>query len=244
MNRAGLFVALAIAVIAGGLFAIYPQFDIAISRFMFDQVDPGFVPGPAMTILREAARFGVALVAAPAFVAVALKLVAPHRPMLIPGRAAVLMIATLAIGPGLISNVVLKDHWHRPRPVEVTEFGGGAHFVPWWDPRGECAANCSFVAGEPSGAFWTVAAASYAPLPWRPLAYGAAVIFGLAVGFVRMAAGGHFFSDVVFAGVLTFLVVWLAHARLYRWRNRPSDAAIENAIARIVSRRQKDNGRD
>ena len=244
MNRAGLFVALAIAVIAGGLFAIYPQLDIAISRLMFEQVDPGFVPGPAMTFLRAAARLIVALVAAPAFIAVVLKLVAPKRPMLIPGRAALLMIATLAIGPGLISNVVLKEHWHRPRPVQVTEFGGSAHFIPWWDPRGDCAANCSFVAGEPSGAFWTIAAASYAPLPWRPLAYGAAITFGLAVGLLRMAAGGHFASDVVFAGVFTFLVIWLAHARLYRRRNRPSDAAIENAIAGIVSPGKKADGRD
>jgi len=244
MNRAGLFVVVAIAIIAGAMFAIYPQLDLAISRLMFEQVDSGFVPGAAMKVLREAARFVVALIAAPAFIAVALKLIAPKRPMLIPGRAALLMIATLAIGPGLISNAVLKDHWHRPRPVQVTEFGGNSHFTPWWDPRGECVANCSFVAGEPSGAFWTIAAASYAPPPWRPLAYGAAIIFGLAVGLLRMAAGGHFASDVVFAGVFTFLVIWLAHARLYRWRNRPSDAAVENAIARIVSPRQKADGRD
>jgi lipid A 4'-phosphatase len=244
MKLASQYVILANAVIAGAVFAYYPQLDFAISRLLFEQVDPGFVPGAAMKVLREAARLIVALVAAPAFIAVALKLIAPKRPMLIPGRAALLMIATLAIGPGLISNVVLKDHWHRPRPVQVTEFGGSAHFTPWWDPRGECAANCSFVAGEPSGAFWTIAAAGYVPPPWRPLAYSAAIVFGLAVGLLRMAAGGHFASDVVFAGVVTFLVIWLAHARLYRWRNAPSDAAIEKAIVRIVSRGKKDDGRD
>ena len=32
----------------------------------------------------------------------------------------------------------------------LTEFGGTGHFVPWWDPRGDCPKNCSFIAGEPS----------------------------------------------------------------------------------------------
>src|SRR6185312_4140072 len=85
------------------------------------------------------------------------------------------------------------------------------------------------VAGEPSGAFWTMSAASYAPLPWRPYAYGAAIAFGLAVGALRMAFGGHFFSDVIFAGVFTFLIIWLVHALLYRWL-RISDETLEDWI--------------
>ena len=61
------------------------------------------------------------------------------------------MVATLALAPGLLTNVILKSHWGRPRPIDVVEFGGDQHFVPWWDPRGDCPDNCSFVAGEPSG---------------------------------------------------------------------------------------------
>src|SRR5439155_19605392 len=142
-------------------------------------------------------------IAAAAFIAVAIKLVLPRRPMLIPGRGAVLMIATLTLAPGLLANVILKDEWGRPRPQEIEAFGGREHFVAWWDPRGDCPTHCSFVAGEPSGAFWTLAPATLVPPPWRALAYGAAVAFGSAVGVLRMAAGGHFFTDVVFAGVVT-----------------------------------------
>ena len=244
MTRAGLLVVLAIAVIGGAVFAIAPQLDLELERVLFERIAPDFEPGTAMKLLREAARFVVALVAAPAFVAVALKLLAPERKMLVPARAALLMIATLAIGPGLVTNVILKDHWHRPRPHQVTEFGGPLHFVPWWDPRGGCPTNCSFVAGEPSGAFWTVAAASYAPPQWRALAYAGAITFGIAVGVLRMAAGGHFASDVLFAGVLTFVVIWLAHALMYRWmRERLSDDAIERALIGIVRRGKKQSGR-
>jgi hypothetical protein len=63
----------------------------------------------------------------------------------------------MASGAGLMANVLLKDHWGRSRPIDVTQFGGNERFVAWWDPRGNCASNCSFVSGDVSGAFWTVA---------------------------------------------------------------------------------------
>jgi membrane-associated PAP2 superfamily phosphatase len=144
------------------------------------------------------------------------------------------MIATLALGPGLVTNVILKDNWSRPRPIDVTEFGGEEHFRAWWDPRGECAKNCSFVAGEPSGAFWTLAPAALTPPAWRALAYGAALTFGAASSFVRMTQGGHFFSDCVFAGVFTFLLIWTAHGILYRWRTRLTDEQVEGALERVA----------
>ena len=106
--------------------------------------------------------------------------------------------------------------------------------MPWWDPRGDCPKNCSFVAGEPSGAFWTLAPAAVTPPQWRVLAYAAALAFGASVGLLRIAGGGHFFSDVVFAGVFTFLVIWLTHGFLYRWRTRIADESVERLIERIT----------
>jgi hypothetical protein len=34
---------------------------------------------------------------------------------------------------------------------------------------------------------------------------------------VRMAQGGHFLSDVVFAMLFTWLIAWLAHSLVFRW---------------------------
>jgi len=150
------------------------------------------------------------------------------------GRAIVLLLASLALAPGLLVNVALKEHWNRPRPILVREFNGPDRFVAWWDPRGECRHNCSFIAGEASGAFWTLAPAALAPPPVRIFAYAAAIAFGTAVGVLRMAFGAHFFTDVVFAGVFTFLIVWIVHGALYRWRRTAiSDAAFERAIERV-----------
>ena len=47
-----------------------------------------------------------------------------------------------------------------------------------------------------------------------------------------MSGGGHFFTDVVFAGVFTFLVIWTMHGLIYRWRRtRTTDEAVEQSLA-------------
>ena len=59
-------------------------------------------------------------------------------------------------------------------------------------------------------------------------------MFGTAVGVLRMAAGAHFFTDVVFAGVFAFLVIWLTHGWLYRWRRtRITDDDVERVVERV-----------
>ena len=237
MNRTGLLIALAVAAAVGITFGAYPQLDLDLAALFYDPERLGAWLGNLRAVLwaRWISTWLIAFVAAPAGIALIMKLLVPHRPMLIRGRAVLLMLATLALAPGLLANNLLKDHWGRPRPVDVTEFGGNDHFVAWWDPRGNCPKNCSFIAGEPAGAFWTLAPAALVPPPWRALAYGGAVAFGAGVGVVRMAGGGHFFSDVVFAGVFTFLVIWLAHGLLYRAQaTRISDAAVERALEAIA----------
>lgn len=251
MNRTGLAIALAIAVVVGVVFAVDPRLDLAISALFYDPHKGLFKVNaqPWVNHTRDAARYLIALIAAPAFLAVVGKLLLPRRRMLVGGRAALLLIATLALGPGLLTNGILKDHWARSRPIDVKELGGADRFVPWWDPNGDCPANCSFIAGEASGAFWTLAAAALAPPQWRVLAYGGALTFGTAIGLLRIAGGGHFFTDVAFAGVFTFLLIWLLHGLIFRWApTRLTDAAIERlfvkagealrAAAAVVLRRQ------
>jgi len=236
MNRTGLLIALGVGAAVGVVFALYPQLDIAISRLFFNEQYRVFPVQYSLVArnLRDVFTYLIAAIAAPAFIALAIKLVMPRRPMLISARAALFLIATLALAPGLMANVILKENWGRPRPPEVTEFHGVEQFRPWWDPRGSCLSNCSFVAGEGAGAFWTVAPAALAPPPLRPLAYAAAFAFGAAAGLLRLSGGAHFFSDVVFSGVFTFVIVWVVYGLIYRWRTRLTDRQIERAIERIV----------
>jgi membrane-associated PAP2 superfamily phosphatase len=233
MNRAGLLVALAIAATAGLVFGISPDLDILIAHQFFDPATKLFMLKNWIFWLREASLwFVTALVLVPVG-AVVLKLLRPNARLLVPGRAVVFLTASLALGPGLYVNVILKEHWGRSRPIDVPQFAGTERFLPWWDPRGNCPKNCSFVSGDASGTFWTLAPAALAPPVWRPLAYGAAIAFGAFVGVLRMALGAHFFTDIVFAGVFTFLIVWIVHGLIYRWpRTRLDDETIERDLER------------
>jgi lipid A 4'-phosphatase len=236
MNRTALVVALAVAILVGVAFGVDPQLDLDISALFYDPATHTFIASnwDWVPYARDAASWLITLIVAPAFFAVAGKLILPGRRMLITGRAALFLIVTLALGPGVLANLILKDHSARMRPVDVIQFGGSERIMPWWDPRGPCPNNCSFVAGEASGAFWTLAPAALAPPQWRPLAYAAALVFGAAMGVLRMAGGGHFFSDVVFAGVFMFLVVWTFHGLIYRWRaTRLTDEAVERPLERV-----------
>ena len=235
MNRTGLVIALAIAAVVGVVFGVYPRLDLAISAPFYDPQAGYFKVNvqPWSNNSRDAARYLIALIVAPAFLAVVGKLLLPRRRMLVRGRAALFLILTMALGPGLLTNAILKDNWARSRPIDVKELGGTDRFMPWWNPFGDCPANCSFVAGEASGAFWTLAPAALAPPQWRVAAYAGALTFGIAVGALRIAAGGHFFTDVVFAGVLMFLLAWLFHGLLFRWAaTRPTDDAVERPLVR------------
>jgi lipid A 4'-phosphatase len=59
-------------------------------------------------------------------------------------------------------------------------------------------------------------------------------VFGIVTSGLRMAFGGHFFTDVAIAGLVTFLVIWLAFALVYRWpRSRLSDERIDAALTRF-----------
>jgi membrane-associated PAP2 superfamily phosphatase len=239
MNRTGLIVALALAAAVGMAFGLFPELDLRIARPFYEFVDASHNAfalrlSPPLMLARDLGLWVGTVLILPAVAALVIKLILPKRKLLISGRAIVFLIATLALAPGLLVNVVLKDHWGRPRPIDVMQFGGTEHFVAWWDRRGDCPSNCSFVSGDVSGAFWTLAPAALAPPQWRALTYGAALALGAGMAAIRMLAGAHFFSDVVFAGVFTFLIIWIAYALIYRWpRTRLTDEAIERGLERI-----------
>jgi membrane-associated PAP2 superfamily phosphatase len=229
MSRRGLIVALLFATAIGLLFGFFPGLDLEIAGLFYDPAAGNFPLGTntGLRYVREAAVWIQVLLIAPSVIALLIKLAIPRAKSWMSARAAIFLIATLALAPGLVVNVLLKNHWDRPRPVAVTEFGGSERFVPWWDPRGECRRNCSFVSGETSSAFWTLAPAALAPAPWRFLAYVSATAFGVGMGVVRMAMGGHFFTDVVFAGLFTFMIIALIHGLIFRTRAGDSESKPE-----------------
>ena len=240
MNRTGLIIALSIAIIAGAAFGFYPDLDLRIARLFYEVQDASHNMFalriyPPLMMARNAGLWVGTVLVIPAVLALLTKLVLPRRKLFMSGRAVVFLIGTMILAPGLLVNMLLKDHWGRPRPIDVTQFGGNDQFVAWWNPHGNCPSNCAFVSGDVSGAFWTIAPAALALPQWRALAYGAALALGTGMAAIRVMAGAHFPSDVIFAGVFTFLVIWIVHAMIYRWpRTRFSDRDVDRAIERLV----------
>lgn len=237
MNRTGLFIALGLAAFIGLLFGAYPEFDLKLASLFYDPAMKTFPLkfNTLAELARDAAMWIAWGLALPALVALIVKLVRPDRKLLISGRAVVFLLVTLILSAGILTNLTFKTYWGRPRPVLVTEFNGDLPFVAWWDPRGRCGHNCSFFSGEGATAFWTYAPAALTPPAWRPLAYAAATVFGVVTSVLRMAFGGHFFTDVATAGLVTFLVIWLAYGYIYRWaRTRLTDEGVDAALTRFA----------
>jgi membrane-associated phospholipid phosphatase len=129
-------------------------------------------------------------------------------------KVLVFLAASVTIAPGILVNSLFKDHWGRARPIQIEAFGGPHRFTPALQPAAECERNCAFVSGHAALGFSLVAFAFLLPPgPTRRSGVAAAIGFGALVGLGRIAQGGHFLSDVVFAG----LVVYGATALLYWW---------------------------
>jgi lipid A 4'-phosphatase len=242
MNRTGLFIALALALIIGVLFGIYPELDLKLAGLFYDASTKSFPLrlNTLAVIARDGAMWIAWGFALPAVVALVVKLARPDKPLLMSGRAVVFLLTTLILSAGVLTNLTFKSYWGRPRPVTVSQFNGSAPFVAWWDPRGSCGRNCSFFSGEGATAFWTYAPAALTPPAWRPLAYAAATLFGVTTSVLRMAFGGHFFTDVAAAALVTFLVIWLAHGYIYRWPStRLTDEGVDAALTRLGTRFRK-----
>ncbi|WP_139479643.1 phosphatase PAP2 family protein [Bradyrhizobium ivorense] len=237
MNRTGLVIALGLALVVGVLFGIFPELDLKLAALFYDAAQKTFPLklDALAAFARDAAMWIAWALVLPAIVTIVVKFIRPDRPMLMSGRAAVFLLTTMLLSAGVLTNFTFKSYWGRPRPVVVTQFGGDLQFVPWWDPRGACPRNCSFFSGEGATAFWTYAPAALTPPAWRPLAFAAATVFGVTTSGLRMAFGGHFFTDVAIAGLVSFLVVWLFYALIYRWAaTRLTDAQVDAALTRLA----------
>ena len=123
----------------------------------------------------------------------------------------------LGVGPGLVANTILKDHWGRARPKLVAEFGGNKSFTPPLVPSNQCERNCSFVGGEAAAVFVPFYAAALLVPQSAVALLAVGTLAGLAVGVVRIAQGAHFLSDIVFAGVFMALVATAVHQVMFGW---------------------------
>jgi membrane-associated PAP2 superfamily phosphatase len=219
MTRRTTFVLImAFGVATGLVFGLYPQLDLQIASLFYDPARRTWPANESALLAhyRDASSVLAVILVIFAVGALALGAIRRRASALIGPRAAAVLLGSLLIGPGLITNVLLKPQWGRPRPAEVTEFGGHLGFVPWWNPYGACDGNCSFVSGEESVAAWLIAWAVVLPERDRAAAMAIALLHCAAMGLARVAMGGHFTSDVLFAVIFTALGIWVSYSIAFR----------------------------
>ncbi len=141
-------------------------------------------------------------------------------------KSGLFLFFALLIGPGLVANVGLKDHWGRSRPREIINFGGSEEFSPALMPQFDKARkNGSFVSGDGAFGFFLPVFAYVAPRRLARRVFWGGMVAGVAFGFSRLAVGAHFFSDVVYAAFSMLAVCAGLYAAMFgvreagsRWR--------------------------
>ncbi len=207
---------LVLIALTSAVFLAFPGIDVWFSG-LFYEAGNGFVVShlKAFTAVRDLLRNATKVIVAVAVAVLIIKLAWPHRRSLLRPRDIVFILSTLAIGPGIITNLIFKDHWGRPRPYTVDIFGGDLPFVGVWKITHYCASNCSFISGEGSSAMWLLTLAVLVPPRWRATAVRVILAFAIVFSLNRIAFGGHFLSDVLLAWWVTLLVMAIEYRLLY-----------------------------
>jgi len=207
---------LLLAVIGAGLVA-FPQIDLAIAGQFYNPTDGFFLrDNPLVRFV----YLGVPWVTRTVVVSLVLFLLSAwtfwrRREFFArERRAALYLLLVMIIGPGLLVNTLFKDNWGRARPSQIVEFGGGKQFTRAALPSDQCEKNCSFVSGHASVGFYFLALAFVLPRR-RALWLTLGTALGLGIGLVRVMQGGHFFSDVIFCGIVVYISARVLHALMF-----------------------------
>jgi len=210
MTRVAGLMALMALVPISDLFLLRPDLDIAVSRLFFTPGEGFVVSGWSFAVGLRA--YGM-LVFEVLLALAALGLLTPFllggRRSPIPPRWAAGFLLSVAFGPGLLVNGILKEWSGRVRPRDILEFGGSEVFTPVWDFSGSCLSNCSFVSGEGSMAAMFLMVVLLVPAAWRGVTLAVVLPFALAVAGARIGFGGHFLSDTALSWCLTLMVIAL-----------------------------------
>ena len=230
---------IALGVAISVLFIAFPQIDLWASA-LFVGPNGGFplLHDPWAVLVRQLVLVSIATLSVLAVGTLLLKLLFGRYRSPIALRAAVYLIVCLVLAPGLVVNSLLKDQWGRPRPVHLETFAvEGSEPTGWtftrpWVISDQCPSNCSFVSGEASAGFVLIALAPLTAMPWTVAVLG--TLWGLVVSAVRVIQGGHFLSDVLLAGVVTYCIVWAVYWLIFvRRPSWLSEQSIEDRIGSL-----------
>lgn len=201
-----LFVAIQTAADSIVIFWIFPKIDLWASGFFY-LGNGRFIGGHSSALDLLHVSFEALFASICLLIAIGVMISFGKRGswLTLPFNKWLFLAACLAIGPGLIVNVALNDHWGRAQPQDVTDFGGIKKFSSAVVPSDQCERDCSFVASEASSIFMIFFAAAFIFHTHARILVAIGIILGGITGVGHVAEGTHFLSDVLFAAILMAL---------------------------------------
>ena len=154
--------------VVAALFLAAPGIDLWVSGAFYDSARGFFLAAwPPLRFVEDGVPWLVRLMIVGAVIAAAWLLLIGRPLWRLDRKALVFVVAATALGPGLIANTLLKDHWGRARPYQIEAFGGTRQFTPAPLPAAQCERNCAFVSGHAAFGFSLVSFAFLLPFGWR-----------------------------------------------------------------------------
>lgn len=150
---------------------------------------------------------------------------------------ALFLLLTIVLGPGLIINSFLKMSCGRPRPREVVQYQGNWQYHNVWE-KGVTGKGKSFPCGHCSVGFVFVAFYFIFYRKRKFLAYTFLLLgisYGGLIGLARMSQGGHFFSDMLWSGIVVFFSGWLLYHYVLQIPKRELGILQSNALSKKQS---------
>ena len=178
---------------------IYPNIDIAISNIFFNNLSNEFIykDNIIVNIIYKSVPLINYITLGLCILSIIFSYI-KHDVLL--RKKAIYIILSISISTGIVANYAFKDHFGRARPYYIKEFGGDKEFSPAFTISDQCRKNCSFISGHSSTGFG-LSALAFAPVS-KPIFLPISIILGIIIGIARILQGGHFASDILFAGII------------------------------------------
>ncbi len=212
MNKKFLNVSLYIWVlflVSSLVFITFPQIDLYISDLFYNGKEFPLNGSAVEEFFYHSVRPVILFLALGSIAVFFYNLISKNNLFGINGKVMLFLLLVLSIAPGLVVNAMLKENWGRARPNQTMHYGGDKEFTPAFVMSNQ--GGYSFSSGHTAAAFSLIGFALLAKNRkkfWMLLA----ITYGVLVSLARVAAGGHFFSDVV----TSFFIVYIFTHILYK----------------------------
>jgi lipid A 4'-phosphatase len=211
-----LAVGLAVTLSLLGVFLVWPECDVMISG-LFYAGGQGFplAQNHFFQTLQNIAFYGARALGVLLLIGVVFTFITKKTMATLPTKSWLFLFLVLLIGPGLVANLVFKDHWGRARPREIVEFGGIQKFSPAFLIQDNGRTNSSFISGDAAFGFSLCSLAYVVPRNRSKRVFWNLLGFGSVFGLARLFVGAHFFSDILCAGLFMLVIIAGFYAVMY-----------------------------